>query len=466
MDPVTLSRLQFAITTMFHILFPVLTIGLAVYLVLVELLWLWTKQEVYYRMYRFWVRIFAIHFAVGVVSGIVLEFEFGTNFSRFSQAVANVFAPLMAYEGMTAFFLEAGFLGIMLFGWSRVSRLMHFVATCLVAAGAGLSAFWIMAANSWMQTPDGFRLVQGKFMVTDFKAAIFTPAFPTHLAHMLVASYETAAFAVAGISAYFLLKGRETEFYRRSLAVALGMAVVFAPLQAVVGDLKGMAVARNQPLKLAAMEAHWDTNVMGGAPFVVFALPDMQSERNRFELTVPSGLSLLITRSLDGKVLGLKEFPPEDRPYVPVLFWSFRIMVGIGYLFVLVITWGMVLWITRRSPLSNRAYLRALVAMQPLGFLATELGWITTELGRQPWVVYDLMRTKDGVSPIPVGNVLWSLGLFAVIIPLIGWSYFRYVIKTLRRGPDLESPIPSVQIPAGMIPLRGRKGDTRGGQWT
>ncbi len=466
MDPVSLSRLQFAITTMFHILFPVLTIGLALYLVLVELLWLWTKQEIYYRMYRFWVRIFAIHFAVGVVSGIVLEFEFGTNFSRFSQAVANVFAPLMAYEGMTAFFLEAGFLGIMLFGWSRVSRFVHFAATCLVALGASLSAFWIMAANSWMQTPDGFRLVQGRFMVTDFKAAIFTPAFPTHLGHMLVASYETAAFAVAGISAYFLLKKKETEFYRRSLVVSLAMALVFAPLQAVVGDLKGMAVARHQPLKLAAMEAHWETNAEGGAPFVVFALPDMEAERNRFELTVPNGLSLLITRSLDGRVLGLKEFPAKDRPYVPVLFWSFRLMVGIGYALLFVVVWGLVLWITRRSPLDNRGFLRALVAMQPLGFLATELGWITTELGRQPWVVYGIMRTADGVSPIPSGSVLWSLGLFAVIIPLIGWSYFHYVIKTLRRGPDLESPIPQVQIPAGMIPLRGRKGETRTGQWT
>jgi len=333
----------------------------------------------------------------------------------------------------------------------------------MVAAGANLSAFWIMAANSWMQTPDGFRLSQGKFTVTDFKDAIFTPAFPTHLAHMLVASYETAAFAVAGISAYFLLKGRETEFYKRSLGVAMAMALLFAPLQALVGDLKGMAVARHQPLTLAAMEAHWETNAEGGAPFVLFALPDMKAERNRYELTIPNGLSLLITRSLEGKVLGLKEFPPEDRPHVPVLFWSFRLMVAIGYGLVFLALWGSFLWVTRRSLSDNKAFLLALVAVQPLGFLATELGWITTELGRQPWVVYGLMRTAEGISPVSPGNVLWSLGLFAVIIPLIGWSYFRYVIKTLRLGPDLESPIPPVQIPAGMIPLKRDRELTRAG---
>ena len=278
MDAVFLSRIQFAVTTMFHILFPALTIGLALYLVVIEFLWLKTKEEIYYRMYRFWVKIFAINFGVGVVSGIVLEFEFGTNFSRFSQAVANVFSPLLAFEVMTAFFLEAGFLGIMLFGWEKVNRRIHFLATCLVALGAILSAFWIMAANSWMQTPAGYQLVNGKFMVTDFVTAIFNPSLPIRVSHMVVASFETSAFVVAGISAYFLLKGRFVPFARRSLGIALVISVCFVPLQVYLGDASGRQVFRHQPAKLAAIEAHWETNTTGGAPFAVIALPDMDEE--------------------------------------------------------------------------------------------------------------------------------------------------------------------------------------------
>lgn len=458
MDVVFLSRLQFALTTAFHILFPTLTIGLAVYLLIVELLWLRTRDEIYYRMYRFWVKLFAIHFAVGVVSGITLEFEFGTNFARFSQAVANVIAPLLAYEGMTAFFLEAGFLGIMLFGWNRVPAAVHFLATCMVTLGASLSAFWIMAANSWMQTPAGYELVGKKFMVTDFWSAIFNPSLPTHLTHMLLASYETAAFAVAGISAYFLLKGTSVSFYRRSLALALFMAAVVAPLQAFVGDLMGLVVARHQPAKLAAMEAHWDTNNEGGAPFVLFAIPDMEEERNHLEVTIPNGLSLLTTRSLDGKVTGLKDFPPEDRPNSLITFWTFRVMVGIGFLFVAIIGWAAVLW-KRKRIFESRTFLKTLIAVQPLGFITTLCGWVTTEVGRQPWVVYGLMRTSDAVSPIPAGNVIWSLSLFILFFGLIGTSYFYYVLKTLRRGPDMTSPIPPVQRLSGMRPGKVATGE-------
>lgn len=451
MDVVFLSRLQFGLTTAFHILFPTLTIGLALYLVVTEFLWLRTKNEIYYRMYRFWVKVFAIHFAVGVVSGITLEFEFGTNFARFSQAVANVIAPLMAYEGMTAFFLEAGFLGIMLFGWKRVPPAIHFLATCLVGLGATLSAFWIMAANSWMQTPAGYELVDGRFMVTDFYAAIFNPAFPTHLIHMILASYETTAFVVAGISAFFLLQEKNIPFYRKSMGLALILAALLAPLQVFVGDQKGLVVARHQPAKLAAMEALWNTNLTGGAPLALFAIPDMKEERNRFELTIPNGLSLLITHSRDGKVLGLKEFPHEDRPNAAVTFWSFRIMAGIGFVFMAVMLWAGYLWLRGRLFVSRR-FLMTLVAVQPLGFIATISGWITAEVGRQPWVVYGLMRTADGVSPIAAGNVLWSLTLFMLFFALIGASYFFYVLRTLRAGPDLTSPIPPVQLPAGMQP--------------
>jgi cytochrome d ubiquinol oxidase subunit I len=452
MDVVTLSRWQFAITTLFHITFPTLTMGLAVYLILAELLWLVRREELYFRLYRFWVKIFAIHFAVGVVSGIVLEFQFGTNFSRFSQAVANVFAPLMAYEGMTAFFLEAGFLGIMLFGWNRVPGSVHFAATCLVGLGATFSAFWIMAANSWMQTPAGYALEGGMIRVVDFWEAIFNPSFPSRLLHMLVASYQTAAFAVAGISAFYLLRGEHASFFRRSLGLALVMAVVLSPLQVFLGDHNGLVVARHQPAKLAALEAHWETNTSGGAGFVVFGIPDEAQERNSSELLVPNMLSLLITRSWDGKVTGLKEFPKQDRAPVAPVFFSFRLMVGIGFLMLMVAVTAGLFWCRGRL-YQSRTMLKVLVAAQPLGFLATYLGWITSEVGRQPWIVYGIMRTSEGVSPVAPGAVLWSLCLLLGICGVIGASYFWYVIRTLRAGPDLRSPIPPLQRPAGMRPL-------------
>jgi cytochrome d ubiquinol oxidase subunit I len=462
MDAVFLSRIQFAVTTMFHILFPVLTIGLALYLVVVEFLWLMTKQEGYYRLYRFWVKIFAINFGVGVVSGVVLEFEFGTNFSRFSQAVGNVFSPLLGFEVMTAFFLEAGFLGIMLFGWERVHRNLHFLATCLVAFGSILSAFWILAANSWMQTPAGYQLVNGKFMVTDFSAVIFNPSLLARMGHMTMASFETSAFVVAGISAYYLLKEKHTALFRRSLAISLAMALFFAPLQIYLGDVSGRQVFHHQPAKLAAMEAHWETNAEGGAPFAVVAFTDMEAEKNLFELNIPNGLSLLVTHSFDGRVQGLKEFPRNDRPNVFILFWSFRLMVAIGFILFFVMVWAVVLW--RQGRLYNhRPFLRTLMVLHPLGFIATELGWMTTEVGRQPWLVYNLMRTSEGVSPIPAGNVIWSLSLFLIIFPVIGASYFYYILKTLARGPDLASPIPLIQRPAGMKSLHETKGSAQAG---
>ena len=456
MNALLLSRIQFAVTTMFHILFPVLTIGLSFYLVVIEFLWLKTRQELYYRIYRFWARIFAINFGIGVVSGVVLEFEFGTNFSQFSQTVANVFSPLLAFEVMTAFFLEAGFLGIMLFGWQRVSKGIHFLATCLVALGSILSAFWILAANSWMHTPAGYELVNGKFMVRDFMAAIFNPSTLTRVSHMVMASLETSAFVVAGISAYYLLKGKYVDFARRSLGIALVMAGFFAPLQIALGDRSGIGVFHHQPAKLAAMEAHWETNTAGGAPYALFAIPDPKEEKNLFEISIPNGLSLLVTHSFNGRVQGLKEFPREDRPSVSALFWSFRIMVGVGFILLLVMAWAFLLW--RQGKLyHHRLFLSVLLIVHPLGFLATEFGWVTTEVGRQPWVVYNLVRTAEGVSPIPAGNVLWSLGLFLIILPVIGAVYFFYVLKTLQGGPDLSSPIPPVQRPIGMESLAQAK---------
>lgn len=461
MDVVFLSRLQFALATSFHILFPTLTIGLALYLVIIEFQWLRTRQDLYYRMYRFWVKIFAIHFAVGVVSGITLEFMFGTNFARFSQMVANVIAPLLAYEGMTAFFLEAGFLGIMLFGWKRVSPVVHFFSTCMVALGATLSAFWIMAANAWMQTPAGYELIDGTFYVTSFWEAIFNPSFPTHLMHMLLASYETTAFAVAGICAFFLLRRSHSRFYSRSLVIALIMGAVVAPLQILAGHMKGEVVGEHQPAKLAAMEAHWETNHQGGADFVLFGIPDMEGERNRFEIAIPGALSLLLKQSPDAKVQGLKDFPRDERPNVGIVFWTFRIMVGIGFLFMAVMLWAGYLWWKKRlydTPL----FLKTLVIIQPLGFVATVSGWMTAEIGRQPWIVYGMMRTAEGVSPIAAGNVLWSIMMFGVFFAIIGATYLYFTVKALRKGPDLQSPVPAVQIPAGMHPV-GKKLSEVGG---
>jgi cytochrome d ubiquinol oxidase subunit I len=439
-------------TTAFHILFPTLTIGLAVYLLIVELLWLKTRREVYYRMYRFWVKIFAVHFAVGVVSGITLEFEFGTNFARFSEAVGNVLGPLFAYEGMTAFFLEAGFLGIMLFGWNRVPRYVHFMATCLVAFGACLSGFWIMAANSWMQTPAGYILENEKFMVSSFREIIFNPAMPTHLIHMLAASYETSAFVIAGISAFFILKKRNVVFYGKSMGLALIMAAILAPVQVFVGDLKGQNVAEHQPAKLAAIEAHWETNRDGGAPLMLFAIPDMEAERNWYEIKIPGALSLLITHTLDGEVTGLKSFPADERPNSLIAFFSFRIMAGIGFLFLFVMIWALYLWKKRRL-FGSKAFLMTLVALQPLGFIATITGWVTAEMGRQPWIVYGLMKTSDGVSPIAPGNVVWSILLFFVFFTVIAAGYLFSIWKILKAGPDFSTDIPAAHVPAGMTPF-------------
>jgi cytochrome d ubiquinol oxidase subunit I len=443
-SPLLLSRLQFAFTIMFHIIFPTATIGLGFYLVILEALWLFTKDEVYFRMCRFWGKVFAINFGVGVVSGVVMEFEFGTNWAAFSVMGANVFAPLLYFEVLTAFFLEAGFLGIMLLGWARVHRVVHFLATCLVASGSVLSALWIVAANSWMQTPAGFRMENGEFVALAYRDIIFNPSTITRFGHMVVASFETAAFAVAGTSAFLLMKRGNSAFYRRSMAVALMSAALFAPLQIIMGDASGREVFRHQPLKLAAMEAHWETNTSGGAPFVLAAIPNTAKERNDFEIALPEGLSLLVTHTRSGLVPGLKEFPKGDRPSIPVLFVSFRIMVAIGLLFLFMMLWAAYLW-KKDLLFEKRPFLWTLVVIQPLGWLAVELGWITAEVGRQPWLVYGIVRTSQGASPIVPGNVVWSLALFVIIFFAIGASYVYYVLRTFSRGPDMKTPLPPVQ---------------------
>jgi cytochrome d ubiquinol oxidase subunit I len=304
-----------------------------------------------------------------------------------------------------------------------------------------------------MQTPAGYQIIDGKFVATDFWEAILNPSSITRMNHMTVASFETSAFVVAGISAYFLLKGKHVSLFRRSLGIALIMAALFAPLQIYFGDESGRQVFHHQPAKMAAIEAHWETNTEGGAAFAAIAFPDMENERNLFELSIPNLLSLLVTHSLKGQVKGLKEFPREDRPNVFILFWSFRLMVAIGFLLLFVMVWaGILRWRSRLY--ESRSFLWTLLIVHPLGFIATEVGWVTTEVGRQPWLVYNLMRTVDGISPIPPANVLWSLSLFLIIFSLILIIYFYYVLKTLRVGPDLDSPIPPLQRMAGMKPLK------------
>ncbi|MGE0667347.1 MAG: cytochrome ubiquinol oxidase subunit I [Sphingomonadales bacterium] len=441
-DPVLLSRLQFAFTIAFHILFPTLTIGLACYLALMEGLWLRTKDTRWRDLYRFWVKVFALSFGMGVVSGIPMSFQFGTNFSTFSTATGNVIGPLLGYEVLTAFFLEASFLGIMLFGWKRVGPGLHFFATLMVAFGTTLSAFWILSANSWMQTPQGHILgADGVFRVDDWWRVIFNPSFPYRLAHMVTAALLTASFVLAGVSAWQVLKDRHADTARRMLRLALGAAAILAPLQLFIGDQHGLNTLEHQPVKVAAMEGNWTAGP--NVPLLLFALPDEAAETNRFELGIPGGASLILRHSTDGVVPGLTDVPPQDRPPVAVVFWAFRIMVGIGLLMIGMAWLGVLL--RKRPP---RIYLWGLAAMAPSGFLATLAGWTVTEVGRQPWTVYGIMRTADSVSPQLEGpEVMTSLMLFAVVYSLVGAAFLYFAARAVRTGPapdDAPPPRPAL----------------------
>lgn len=440
-DAFYLSRIQFGFTTAFHILFPTLTIGLAVFLVIMEALWLRTGQEVYFRLYRLWVKVFALAFGVGVVSGIVLSFEFGLNFSAFSNFVGDVLGPILGYEVLTAFFLEAGFLGIMLFGWRRVGPGLHFLATCLVAIGTTFSAFWILSANSWMQSPVGYEIgPDGVAQVTDWFAVVFNPTFPFRLMHMLNASFTTAAFVVAGVSAWYLLKGRHVYMMRRAFSITIGLTLLLAPLQAFLGDQHGLNTLEHQPIKVAAMEGHWETQTE--APLILFAWPNMEAERNDFTVEIPYLGSLILTHSLDGELQGLKSVPPEDRPYVPLVFYSFRLMVGIGFLMIAVAVAGA--WLRHRGRLYDTDwFLKTVMWTAPLGFVATIAGWFVTETGRQPWVVYNVMRTADGLSPsLHTNEVAVSLVAVFVVYMILLVSFLHYLAKLIGKGPDLDEPLP------------------------
>lgn len=433
LDPVLLARLQFAFSIAFHILFPAFTIGLAAWIVVLEAAWL-AGSERHGELSRFWTRIFAVSFGMGVVSGIVMSFQFGTNWSELSDRAGNILGPLLNYEVLTAFFLEASFLGILLFGRDRVPRWLHFLAACAVAAGTLISAFWILSANSWMQTPAGYELRDGTFYVTSWWEVVFNPSFPYRLAHMVTAAFLTTAFVVAAVSAWHLLTARAVAHARLGLSMALGLITVLAPAQPILGDLHGLNTFEHQPAKVAAMEGHWETRA--GAPLILFALPDQDAATNHHEVAIPRLGSLILTHDLDGTVRGLEEWPPEDRPYVPIVFWSFRLMVGLGLLMIALA--AISLWLRRGGRIyDTRWFLKACVAMSPAGFVAMLAGWVTTEVGRQPWVVYGLLRTADAATPAVTGGaVATSLIAFVVVYGIIFPAGMLYMLRLVREGPE------------------------------
>ncbi|MHB1084441.1 MAG: cytochrome ubiquinol oxidase subunit I [Thiobacillus sp.] len=446
---VDLSRAQFALTAMFHIVWPVLTVGLSWFLVACEALWLKTGDPDWYRHARFWSKLFLLNFSVGVVSGLPLEFEFGTNWSTFSRLSGDFFGAVLGFEGAMAFMLEAGFLGIMLFGWRRVPRGVHLFATVMVATGASLSALWIMVANSWMQTPAGGTLINGVYVVQDYWAALFNPDMPWGVGHMWVAALETSAFVLGGISAAYMLKNRHADFFAKSFRVAVLAAVLIAPLQIWLGDGSGRAVFDYQPAKGAAIEGHWRTNPPGtGAPWALVAWPNAAQNGNTWSIEIPHALSLLATHHWTGQVTGLQDIPPADRPpALPLLFYSFRFMVAIGFYFL-----GLVLatlWAVRRTGWHADALrarprlLAAWVAAVPLGYLAVESGWIVREVGRQPWLLYGVMRTEAGASTLPAATVAASLAGFAVLYGVLLVAFLVFARRLLRTGPDLELTPPS-----------------------
>ncbi len=433
LDAETLSRIQFAVSIGFHILFPTLNLGLALFIVIVEGHYLRTKSEKLLNISKYWTKIFALTFGMGVVSGIVLSYQLGTNFAGFTEKVGPVLGPLFGYEVLSAFFLEAGFLGIMLFGWNKVSPKVHYAATIFVWLGTTISAFWIMSANSWMQTPAGFTISDGVFRVSSWLEVVFNPSFITRYPHMLLAAYLTTAFVLMGISAWHLLKKIHIQEAKYTFKIALFSALILAPAQVVMGDLVGLNIYHHQPLKTAAMEGLWETQK--GAPLVLFAIPDKKDQKNYYEIKIPKLASLINTHSLDGEMIGLKSVPPSEQPMVGVVFYSFRVMVGLGLLFILLSVIGVYLHFKQKLFSSSR-YLKLLVWCTPLGFIATLAGWFVAETGRQPWVVYGLIRTLDSVSVVNADQVFFSLGLFIIAYVITFAAYLYYLFKLIKIGPD------------------------------
>lgn len=433
LDPVLLARIQFAFTIGFHITFPAFTIGLASWLVVVEGLYLKTGKKVYEDIYKMWIKIFAVCFGMGVVSGVVMSYQFGTNWSLFSDTVGNVIGPLLGYEVLTAFFLEASFLGIMLFGWGRVSKKMHFVATLIVAIGTLISAFWILSANSWMQTPQGFEVrADGLLYPTNWLEVIFNPSFPIRLLHMVTAAYLTTAFVVGGIGAYYLWRKIHIEHAKIMFGMGLLMAVFVAPAQLLIGHAHGENTMEYQPMKVAAMEGNWERGT--NKPLYLFGMPNQDAETTDYGIKVPNGASWILTGSIDGEIPGLKDVPKEDRPPAAIVFWSFRVMVGIGVAMIFTGIFALILYF--RNRLYNFKPLQFwCIAMTPSGFIAVLAGWVVTEVGRQPFTVYGVLRTADSISPVIAEQVAISLAIFIVMYTLIFGAGSYYILKLIVKGP-------------------------------
>lgn len=438
LDPVLLARLQFAFTVSFHIIFPTFTIGIAIYLATLEVLWGWTGAERYKRLAVFWTKIFAVSFAMGVVSGVVLSYQFGTNWSRFSATVGNVVGPLIGYEVFTAFFLEATFLSVLLFGGERVPRWLHVFSGLMVAFGTTLSAFWILSANSWMQTPAGYTMDGGVAYPADWFAIIFNPSFPYRLAHMLNASLLTGGFVGIAVGARYLLANRHVEEARTMLRMAISLTALLAPLQLIIGDLHAENTLKYQPTKVAAIEANWDSSKP--AAFEIFAWPDEKTQSNLYSLSIPHGSALVVTRQWDGLFAGLKDVPPQDRPPLPNVFFGFRIMLAIG-LYMIAAAWFGAWQLWRERLFETRWYLKVVANTWWAGFVAVIAGWVVTESGRQPWIVQGLLRTADAVSPVPAGSVLTTLILF-VLVYLIVFSFGVYFINRLLARGIQETALP------------------------
>ncbi|MCU4336428.1 cytochrome ubiquinol oxidase subunit I [Acinetobacter dispersus] len=435
-----LARIQFAFTVSFHIIFPAISIGLASFLAVLEWRWLRTKDPIYKDLFKYWVKIFAVAFGMGVVSGVVMSYQFGTNWSEFSRIAGSVTGPLLTYEVLSAFFLEAGFLGIMLFGWGRVSPKAHFFATLMVAIGTCISMFWILSSNSWMQTPQGFSIENGIIVPTDWWAIVFNPSFPYRLVHMAIAAFMVAALLVSATAAWHLLKGRRDALVKTSFSMAMWLILVLAPLQVFVGDAHGLNTLEHQPAKLAAMEGHWETNYDEGMPLYLFGVPDMQEERTKYAVAIPNLGSLILTHSMDGTVKGLKDFAPEDRPNSTIVFWSFRVMVGLGMLMLLLAFTGA--WLRKTGKLfESKWFHRFALVMGPSGFIAVLAGWFTTEVGRQPWVVYGVMRTKDALSPVSAEQVGLTLIIFVVVYCVVFGIGIYYMLKLMHKGPQFVEAV-------------------------
>jgi cytochrome d ubiquinol oxidase subunit I len=452
-DAAILARIQFAFTVSFHIIFPTISIGLAFYLAVFEGLWLKTKDAVYLQIYKFWRNIFAMAFGVGVVTGIVLSFEFGLGFAKFAKLAGPIIGPMIGLEVLTAFFLEAGFLGIMLFGLNRVGPRLHFFATCMVALGTVLSASWIMSANSWMQTPDGVAWEGGRLVVKDWWRVVVNPSWLVRLPHMLCAAYLTGSFLVAGVGAWYVLNKKHQAFGRRTVSIGMAIGSVLIAAQVFIGDILYGTMLKYQPTKMQAAEGFWDKQSVSPAPYLWVIIPDQKNQRNLFELGTPRLGSIWLTHSLDGRVEGLKNTPVPDQPLMEMVFYGFRVMYVIAIvMFSLAVA---SLWLRWRGKLfSTRWFLIALTCMTPSGIFATLGGWYLAETGRQPYVIYGLLRTADAVSPVPAGTLLSSLIAFVIIYAVFFTAFLVFVIRAIRRGPNelFDVPVPSGSLKRALRP--------------